>query len=93
MGAEQKPWKIEIHRVAEKGIKRLPKDFVQPVWEKIKSLAEDPRPDGYTQVRGFRDIYRVRVGGYRIVYSIIEDRLIILVLEVGPRGKSYRGRY
>ena len=93
MDREKKLWNVEIHRVARKGIKQLPSGEVESVWEKINSLKQNPRPAGCRPLQGCEGTYRVRVGEYRIIYSIIKDKLIVLVLEVSPRGAAYKGKY
>jgi len=56
---------------------------------KIQALADDPRPPGCQKLSG-AEKYRVRQGNYRIVYSIEDDRLIVLVVKVGHRKNVYR---
>jgi mRNA interferase RelE/StbE len=53
-------------------------------------LAENPRPQGSQKLSG-RDRYRIRQGVYRIVYSIEDDRLVVVVIKVGHRKDVYRG--
>jgi len=53
-------------------------------------LAEDPRPPGSKKLSG-NDKYRVRQGTYRIVYSIEDNELIVVVVKVGHRKDVYRG--
>ena len=54
-------------------------------------LADNPRPPGSIKLKG-EDSYRIRVGDYRIIYTIQDDRLIVLVIEVGHRRDIYRRR-
>ena len=56
----------------------------------IGQLASNPRPPGSTKLSG-HDRYRIRQGAYRIVYSIEDDELIIIVVKVGNRKDVYRG--
>jgi mRNA interferase RelE/StbE len=56
---------------------------------RIRSLATDPRPPGCQKLSG-AEKYRVRQGNYRIVYSIEDDRLVVLVVKVGHRKVIYR---
>ena len=58
---------------------------------RIDSLAENPRPQGIKKLAGEEDLYRLRVGDYRIIYQIQEKRLIVLVVGVGHRTEVYRG--
>ena len=88
MGANR--WQIIIHRKAEKTLKRLQGEMLECTREAIRSLAEDPRPIGYKKMAGYDNLYRIRVGDWRIIYAIEDDKLIVLVLEVAPRGGIYR---
>ena len=56
----------------------------------IHSLAENPRPSGYKKMMGYENLYRIRVGDWRIIYAIEDDKLVILILTVAPRGRIYR---
>jgi mRNA interferase RelE/StbE len=84
------PWQILIHRKAEKILKRLNGETLERIRRAIRSLANAPRPVGVKKLAGYENLYRVRVGDWRIIYAIEEDRLIILVLEISPRGGAYR---
>ena len=56
----------------------------------IEDLAADPRPHGHIQLAGGAGECRIRIGEYRVVYEIEDDKLIILVLRVGHRSDVYR---
>ncbi|MDQ3907800.1 MAG: type II toxin-antitoxin system RelE/ParE family toxin [Acidobacteriota bacterium] len=56
----------------------------------IDALAADPRPRGVVKLSGVSDIYRIRVGDYRIVYEIRDAVLVVLVLKIGDRRDVYR---
>jgi len=83
-------WQVVIHRKAEKTIKRLRGEMLERTRQAIRSLAENPRPIGYKKMMGYDNLYRIRVGDWRIIYAIEDDKLIVLVLEVAPRGRIYR---
>ena len=83
-------WQVIIHRKAEKTLKRLRGEMLERTRDVIRSLAEDPRPIGYKKMSGYDNLYRVRIGDWRMIYAIEEDKLIVLVLEVAPRGSIYR---
>lgn len=83
-------WHILIHRKAEKILKRLDGDTLNRIRSAIGSLAKEPRPVGVKKLAGYDNLYRIRVGDWRIIYAIEEDRLIVLVLEISPRGGPYR---
>ena len=81
---------LEISRTAEKQLKRLPRAEQQRIVRAILNLAVDPRPHGSRKLIGYEDVFRIRVGRYRILYSIATRRLIIIILKVGHRRDIYR---
>jgi mRNA interferase RelE/StbE len=58
--------------------------------EAADALAAEPRPPGVAKLQGDENLWRIRVGQYRIVYEIHDDRLIVLVVRVGDRKDIYR---
>jgi mRNA interferase RelE/StbE len=57
----------------------------------IRSLAGEPRPPGAVKLKDFElPAWRVRVGHYRIIYEIHDADLIVIVVNVAPRGEVYR---
>jgi mRNA interferase RelE/StbE len=83
-------WKIVVHRRAEKVLYRLSKENFKRIRMAIRDLAQNPRSTGSKKLSGFDNLYRVRVGNWRISYAIEADQLIILILEISPRGGAYR---
>jgi mRNA interferase RelE/StbE len=65
----------------------------EPHYSRIKSaienLAENPRPSGCVKLKGLES-YRIRVGDYRIIYDIFDDKLVIDIINVGSRGSIYK---
>ena len=57
---------------------------------RLAELARQPRPAGAELLTGQADVWRVRVGDYRILYTIVEDVVLVLVLRVGHRREIYR---
>lgn len=84
-------YKIEITRKIAKKLLRLPKKDQKKIIEKIDLLTVNPMPNGYKKLSGQTNpaLYRIRVGDYRIIYAIEEDRLIILIVELGHRKDIY----
>jgi mRNA interferase RelE/StbE len=56
----------------------------------IRSLAEDPRPPGCEKLAGEDDRYRIRVGRYRVIYTVGDAQLVVIVVRVGHRKEVYR---
>lgn len=59
----------------------------------VITLEANPRPPGAKKLRGDSELWRVRVGDYRILYSIEEARLVVLVVRIGHRREVYRGEW
>jgi len=84
-------YKVSIKRSAVKEIEAIPqKKERQRIIRRIGQLAEDPRPPGSKKLSG-NDKYRLRQGSYRIVYSIEDKELIVIVVKVGHRKDVYCG--
>jgi mRNA interferase RelE/StbE len=82
-------YKVFLKPSAVKEIESLPKRDRARVIQKIKGLAAEPRPPGCEKLTG-EDKYRIRQGIYRIVYSITDKELIVIVVKVGHRRDIYR---
>jgi mRNA interferase RelE/StbE len=78
---------------AERGFKRLSADVQDRIISEINSLAEEPRPAGAVKLTGSENLYRVRVGDYRVIYAVEDDFLLVLVVEIGHRREIYRKPY
>jgi mRNA interferase RelE/StbE len=83
-------YSIEISRTAERQLKRLPQAERQRIARTVALLAIEPRPRGARKLAGYDDVFRVRTGRYRVIYSVAEDRLVVLVLKIGHRKDVYR---
>ncbi len=87
---EGERWHVIIHRRVEKLLYRLPDQIVERFSETVESLVMNPRPHGYKKLSGHENLYRVRIGDWRLSYVIEDEKLIVLVLEFSPRGDAYR---
>jgi len=72
-----------------KDLSRVPKNDLKKILSRIQKLCDDPRPVGCEKLTG-QDLYRVRQGKYRIVYSIRDNELTVWVIKVGHRKDVYR---
>ncbi|WP_104129410.1 type II toxin-antitoxin system RelE/ParE family toxin [Cryobacterium sp. N21] len=81
-------YRIELRPAAVKALRRIDPQDRGRVQGAIALLGEDPRPPGARALQ-VRDGYRVRVGSYRIIYTIRNDILVVVVVTVGHRGDVY----
>jgi mRNA interferase RelE/StbE len=84
-------YRVSIKRSAVKEIEAIPqKKERQRIIRRIGHLADNPRPPGSRKLSG-HDRYRLRQGAYRIVYSIDDEEIVVVVVKVGHRKDVYRG--
>jgi mRNA interferase RelE/StbE len=84
-----KSYSIEVTKAAEKALLALPADILPEIDACILGLATTPRPDGCKKLRGMDNLYRVRVRNYRIVYQVIDRKLVIVIVVVADRKEVY----
>lgn len=82
-------YNVLIKPSAAKELEVLPKKEIQRIVNRIKSLAENPRPEGCEKLSS-SEKYRVRQGNYRIIYSIDDQKQSILIVKIGHRKEVYR---
>lgn len=82
-------YSVQIKSSAAKELERLPLKTRRQIAKKIQALAGNPRPVGCEKLSG-EDLYRFRPGDYRVVYSIADDVLTVLVIRIAHRREVYR---
>ncbi len=85
-------YRIFFRPSADRQLQRLPRDAQRRIVREVAALAHDPRPPGVGNLSGAHDLWRIRIGDYRVVYEIEDDRLVVLVLRVAHRRDLYRGQ-
>ena len=81
-------YRIVIKKSAAKELEKLPKKDRARVIERIRGLAEDPRPVGCKKLSA-QEKYRIRQGNYRVLYQIVDDEVLVVVVKVGHRRDVY----
>ncbi len=82
-------YRIELRPAAVKALRRIDRQDQARIRGAIALLATDPRPPGAKALKG-RPGLRVRVGDYRILYTVADDVLLIVVVTLGNRQGVYR---
>jgi mRNA interferase RelE/StbE len=82
-------YKIYFRESVEKDFVSIPKKDLVKILDRIRGLADNPRPSGCEKLTG-QERYRVRQGRYRIVYSVQDDTLTIWIVKFGHRKDIYR---
>jgi len=87
---EPRSFEIQFTRAAERGLAGLDKVMLRRVDVVIRGLAVTPRPPHSKKLQGADDLYRIRVGDYRVIYRMEHRHLVVLVVNVGHRRDIYR---
>ncbi|NBB91703.1 MAG: type II toxin-antitoxin system RelE/ParE family toxin [Gammaproteobacteria bacterium] len=82
-------FELVFRRSVAKDLRGIPRKDVVRILKRIDALQDDPRPPGCEKLSG-QERYRVRQGAYRILYELLDSRLIVTVVKVGHRKQVYR---
>ncbi len=86
-----KKYQVIISKVAGKELRQLPKDIIGRMYGKMQSLSDDPRPSGCKKLEGYSEaLWRIRVGDYRIIYTVEDSICIVDIRSIGDRKNIYR---
>jgi mRNA interferase RelE/StbE len=84
-------YSIRFAPAALKALESLDREAQRRIVAKLEALASNPRPSNIKVLKGGDDsIYRLRVGDYRVLYTIDDEELVVLVVAVGHRRDVYR---
>ena len=83
------PYAITIKRKAQKSLIKIPEPHQSRIIKSIKKLAANPHPVQSKKLTG-RNAWRIRIGNYRVIYEISNNKLLILVLHIGDRKDIYK---
>jgi mRNA interferase RelE/StbE len=82
-------YRVILPRAVQKALGRVHPDMQRRIRARLLALAENPRPPGVVKLAGPDELYRVRIGTYRVVYTIEDRALLVLVVRVAHRGQAY----
>jgi mRNA interferase RelE/StbE len=83
-------YRVILKPSVEKDLRSLPRDVVKRVFRRIETLRDDPIPRQSIKLSGVEHLYRVRVGEYRIVFSVDTTYMQIVIQYVRHRRDVYR---
>jgi mRNA interferase RelE/StbE len=84
-----KLYKVVLSKTAEKDLSKLPVGVIAKIVPVLKSLEQNPRPIGCKKLKGFSNLWRIRIGNYRAIYSIDDVILLVDVRAIGDRKGIY----
>jgi mRNA interferase RelE/StbE len=83
-------YEIVFARSARKELQALQSDIAERILDKVELLVLDPRPTGCKKLRGHSNLWRIRIGEYRAIYSVDDKNHIVDVSVVRHRSEAYR---
>jgi mRNA interferase RelE/StbE len=83
-------YKVEWKRSAVKELEKLPRQAVTRIIDTVGNLTNDPYPEGTRKLAASEQTYRIRVGVYRILYSVYADKFIVEIIRVKHRKDVYK---
>lgn len=82
-------YRVLLARSAQKQLDEVPREEYRRIYESLKSLSASPRPRGCVKLAD--DLYRIRCGAYRVLYSVLDKDQAVLIVKVARRSeKTYR---
>jgi mRNA interferase RelE/StbE len=83
-------YQIEWRKSTKRDLKAIPLHQVERIVSAVIALANDPRPSGCTKLSGSDFAYRIRIGDYRVIYEIFDNKLLIEIVKAAHRKDIYR---
>jgi mRNA interferase RelE/StbE len=81
---------VTFSRSARKELEKLPPQLVERLFPKIELLASQPRPTGCKKLKGGQNLWRIRLGDYRVIYSVDDGCRAVDIVAVRHRSEAYR---
>ena len=82
-------YSVEIKPAARKELEALSDPVLARVIRKLESLADVPRPAGCKKLKGYKDMWRIRIGDWRVVYLIDETVKLVSIMRIAHRREVY----
>jgi len=84
-------YSVELKPSARKELERLPTKLIERIFPRLEGLEVEPRPAGCKKLKGGRDEWRIRVGDWRVVYTVDDAKLKVSVTRIRHRSEVYEG--
>jgi mRNA interferase RelE/StbE len=85
-----KAYTVHYQSPAEAVLRKLSKEIQIRIIRKVDELARNPFPPGTEKLSAANNLWRIRIGDFRVIYSVERKELVVLVLKIGHRREIYR---
>jgi mRNA interferase RelE/StbE len=82
-------YRITFARSARRELEALDARLIQRIMAAVDALAKEPRPRGCRKLRGESNLWRIRIGEYRVVYAVYDEQQLVDIIAVRHRSKAY----
>lgn len=82
-------YEVKVSKRVIKKIEKLPKKVIPKIYSAIVSLENDPRPSGCKKLKSYDNFWRIRIGNFRVIYSIEDAIRIVKIRNVADRKELY----
>ena len=83
-------YQVVLCRSARKELEKLDTIILGRIFSKIEILAETPYPQGCLKIQGQENLWRIRIGDYRVIYSVYDEKKLVDIIAVRHRKDAYR---
>lgn len=83
-------YEIVFKPAAQRDLKKLPQKTQKRLLKGIIALAENPRIQAVEKLAGYEDLFRFRVGNFRVIFEVHEAEVVVLIVRIGDRKEIYR---
>jgi len=83
-------YEVYLERAAERDLKKLPGNVFHRLVARLRKLAQEPRPAGSRKITGAENVWRIRVGDFRVIYEVDDTVRAVRVMRVKHRREAYR---
>ena len=83
-------YRITFWSSVKKDIRHIPHMVMERIKVVMQSLSDNPFPEGSKKLHGYTNVYRIRVGNYRVVYEVTTAIRIITIMRIGHRKDIYK---
>jgi mRNA interferase RelE/StbE len=81
---------VTFARSARRELETLDGSIVRRVISRIEALAQEPRPSGSRKLQGEQNLWRIRIGDYRVIFSVDDRKRIVDIVRIRHRREAYR---
>ena len=84
------PYSLVIKKSVEKDLRKIPKEIIPDIFDHVGKLVREPVPHDSYKLTGSDNLYRIRVGEYRVIYYVLHEIREVTVMYIRHRSVAYR---